>query len=65
MISHVKRTRANTATGPRFAGPLEGLVHRGSLCLFKAVVDTCAYSVAEHSVTIKDDEYETFLNGLK
>lgn len=31
---------------------------------FKADVDTGAYPAADHSVTMKDDEYQTFLSGL-
>ena len=32
---------------------------------FKADVDSGAYPAAEHSVTIKDDEFDTFVRGLK
>ncbi len=32
---------------------------------FKADVDTGAYPAAEHSVTIKDDEFDAFVRGLK
>lgn len=32
---------------------------------FKADVDTGAYPAAEHSVTIKDDEFDAFLSGLE
>ena len=31
---------------------------------FKADVDTGAYPAADHSVTMKDDEYQAFLSGL-
>ena len=31
---------------------------------FKTDVDTGAYPAADHSVTMKDDEYQTFLSGL-
>ena len=31
---------------------------------FKADVDTGAYPAADHSVTMKDDEYQVFLSGL-
>ena len=32
---------------------------------FKADVDTGAYPAADHSVTIKDDEFDAFVRGLK
>ena len=32
---------------------------------FKTDVDTGAYPAADHSVTMKDDEYQAFLSGLK